>query len=79
MLPPPQVNTLPIETESSNGIFKGQVPSILTSAWQSERGDVAVIVLNIGEDTLKTTVPLSPYSQYVWREYKEAVLSTWDW
>lgn len=74
MLPPPKVDgsLMKVEvkehwTDGPNDplLFSGEVPSILTSAWQSERGDVAIIVLNIGEDTLNTTVPLSPYSQYV--------------
>ena len=46
-------------------LFSGDVPSVLTSAWQSERGDVALVVLNIGEATLDTSVSPSPYSEYI--------------
>lgn len=75
MLPPPEVDGPLMRIEIKERwnsdpndplLFSSQVPSILTSAWQSEKGDVAVIVLNIGEDALSTRVPLSQYSSYVY-------------
>ena len=65
MLPPPDVEAPLMEVMSENKKFQGKVPTVLTSSWQSEKGDVAIIVLNIGEQTLKTHLLLLPYMQYI--------------
>lgn len=65
MLPPPDVQGPFIEAESENRKFKGKIPSVLSSAWQSDQGDVAIIVLNIGEQDLETSLSLLPYFQYL--------------
>jgi len=64
MLPPPKVDAPTTEVESPSGEFKDEVASVLTSAWKSEQGDLALIVLNIGQRTLNTSVFLAPYASY---------------
>ncbi len=65
MLRPPQLEAPLIEVESQGGKFRGKVPSALCSAWQSEHGDVAVIVLNISLQPFKTFMSLSTCQQYI--------------
>jgi len=65
MLPQPETEAPLIDVESEARKFKGKVPGILSSAWLSEHGDVAVIVLNIGLQPLKTSLSLSKYKEYI--------------
>jgi hypothetical protein len=54
-----------IYVESEAKKYQGEVPAALSSAWLSERGDVAAIVLNISFQPLKTSLSLSSYEKYV--------------
>jgi hypothetical protein len=75
MLPPPETEAPFIDVESEARKFKGKVPGILSSAWLSEQGDVAVIVLNIGLQPLRTSLSLSKYKTYIRSDSKMEVYS----
>lgn len=65
MLPGPNIQSPPFQVEYRVGKFQKEFPSVLSSAWKAENGNIAIIFLNIGDDPWTSSVSLGMYKQYM--------------